>query len=264
MADQSAEDHQHRRDAEAERQRYDIRAREASETRPATWLYGSERLSAALSAPYLAYETALRRHLKKDDEVLELGAGQGEHSRTVLEQGVRLTALDISQASLTSFAGLVPDELKAQLSIQLADIEAPDLQGRQFDHVVSAGALSYGRQAKIVEMLSNHVRPGGCFIAVDSWNHNPIYRWNRWRHVQKGARSRSTIQNMPDQNLINALRQHFDVKVQYFGALSFLIPVLRRFLSPAGQARFLTWTDSILPLRLLAFKIVIIAVKKYG
>ena len=261
MSEKSSDDKQHRRDTEAERKRYDERAESASS---GEWLYGSERVPGALTAPYLAYETALRYCLKSGDTVLELGAGQGEHSRAVLEQGVSLTALDISQASLTAFAALVPNELKAQLAIQLADIEEPDLQGRQFDHVVSAGALSYGRQAKIVEMLSKYVRPGGCFIAVDSWNLNPIYRWNRRRHVQKGTRSLSTIQNMPDQNLIAALRQYFDVKVQYFGALSFLVPILSRFLSPAGQARFLAITDRILPLRLLAFKIVIIAVKKYS
>lgn len=261
MSEVSSDDKQHRLDAEAERKRYDERAESASS---GEWLYGSERVPDALSAPYLAYEAALRHHLKSGDTVLELGAGQGEHSRTLLEQGVHLTALDISSASLSSMAALVPEKYCHQLKTHIGDIEAPKLGSVLFDHVVSAGALSYGRQAKIIEMLSQHVRPGGCFIAVDSWNHNPVYRWNRWRHVQKGARSLSTIQNMPDKKLIAALCQHFDVKLYYFGGLSFLIPLLKRILSPSQQAGFLKLTDRILPMRLMAFKIVIIAIKKYG
>ena len=261
MSEASSDDKQHLLDAEAERKRYDERA---ESTLSDEWLYGSDRVPAALAAPYLAYEAALHHHLKSGDIVLELGAGQGEHSRSILEQGVHLTALDISGASLASLAARVPDAYCHQLKTHIGDIESPKLGSVLFDHVVSAGALSYGRQAKIIEMLNQHIRPGGCFIAVDSWNHNPIYRWNRWRHVQRGQRSLSTIKNMPDSKLIAALRQHFDVKLHYFGGLSFLIPLLKRFLSPSQQASFLELTDRILPMRLMAFKIVIIAIKKYG
>lgn len=245
-------------DKRTERERYNARARQSLS---AQLQLGSDNISAAFLAPYHAYEAAISDHVSKGDAVLELGAGQGEHSLIILRQGAMLTALDISEASLASLT-VAASDYKAQLKTLIGDMETPDVPEASLDVVTSAGAISYADKEQLIHSLGRILRAGGLFIAVDSWNHNPIYRFNRWRHYRRGERSKMTLINMPDAKTIRLLKQKFDVELRYFGCLSFLTPLLVRFMSEHQINKFMEFSDKLLPGRYLAFKILIIARKK--
>ena len=87
----------------------------------------------------------------------------------------------------------------------------------RFDFVVSAGSLSYAKNEELIPKISASLKSGGYFIAVDSWNSNPIYRINRFLHVVRGTRTPSTLKNMPDSKFLNLLEDNFDVSVKFFG-----------------------------------------------
>ena len=61
------------------------------------------------------------------------------------------------------------------LTTCLADIECLPFKSNSFDVVVSAGVLSYGIHEVVLNEIHRVLAPGGCFICVDSLNHNPLY-----------------------------------------------------------------------------------------
>ena len=137
------------------------------------------------------------------------------------------------------------------------------LEDKSCDHILSAGSLSYLENDKLVAEAVRLLKPGGSLIAVDSWNHNPIYRLNRFIQYVRGKRTRMTVRNMPSRNLIRLFRQNnFEVRQEFFGVLSFLIPILRPFMSSVSIGRLIDQTDPLLWRSQLAFKTVIIATKK--
>ena len=248
-------------DLEADKQIERVRYNAHAEQPKGVLQLGSDVIPAALAAPYLAYEAAIAQNVTSDDIVLELGAGQGEHSLIILRQGAQLRALDISETSLASLRQRAAD-FKDNLQIFVGDMEAPDIADASLDVVTSAGAMSYADKQQLVQSIHRILRPGGYFIAIDSWNHNPIYRFNRWRHFRRGERTKMTLQNMPDRQTLGLFQSDFDVEVRYFGCLSFLVPLFRIFLSGHQTSRILSFTDRMLPKKILAFKILIVAQKK--
>ena len=248
------------RDNEIERQRYDLKA-ELQENRLKFQL-GSQLISDGLAAPYLEYEKQISVRLSEGDNVLELGAGQGEHSVAALLKGAKLTAIDISENSLENFKASIPKKYKAQLEVVLGDMGQVEFGKNAYDFVLSAGALSYARREDLIPKLRLALKNGGCLIAVDSWNANPIYKINRLIHVMRGQRTLSTLNNMPNSRFIRLIEKDFEVSIKYFGALTFLLPLLDKFLSETAQAKFLNFTDQYLPLRFLAFKFVLVACKR--
>ena len=223
---------------------------------------GSSLMPKGLAAPYRAYEDAIAKYISRGQKVLELGAGQGEHSLSVLQQDVHLTALDISEKSLAALCSAVPEDYKSKVTPLKGDMEFPDVPKESFDAVVSAGAMSYADRNNLITMLSQVLRSGGWFIAVDSWNHNPIYRFNRWRHFRRGDRTEMTLLNMPNTKTLDLLQKNFNIETRYFGCLTFICPLLRPFLSAQKIETLLRISDMILPGRILAFKVLIIAKKK--
>ena len=248
-------------DKSIERDRYDSRAQaqlqQAHGMRPAGAL-GSEQVLAYLRAPYIHYEAQIRRLLRPGMRALELGAGTGTQTAVLVASGADVVASDISPHSLALLArGLGP---LARLQTVVADMESLPFDAKSFDVVVSAGSLSYGAPERVDREIRRVLRTGGAFIGVDSLNHNPVYRFNRWLQFVRGRRSRSTIERMPDIARIEALADGFtEVQVQYFGALSFAMPALARVIGEGGAARISDRFDILSGTRKAAFKFVLTA-----
>ena len=222
----------------------------------------SEQINADLAEPYKFYENKLMQYISKNQRVLEVGAGSGENSFVCLEQGAHLTALDIAEYSLEAFREKYTACYGNFIDTYHGDFINMNVENQHFDHVISAGSISYFAQDDFVKKLKMIIQPNGLFIAVDSWNCNPVFRLNRWIQYLKRDRTKITLENMPDKTLIKKLQHHFDVETKHFGCLLFLRPILTLALSEKQIADFISVTDKWLPTRLLGFKVVIIARRK--
>lgn len=264
-------------DKSVERQRYDERARRAlaasaathasdasglppGDSRPAAERFGSAAIAPILRAPYLAYEEALRRVIAPSDRVLELGAGTGLHTQALLRTGAHVTATDISPNALALLARDLGPGAGDRLETRVADMERLPFENESFDVVVCAGSLSYGDPETVDAEVSRVLRPGGSFVCVDSLNHNPVYRFNRWVHFLRGHRSRSTLRRMPDMRRIASIGSHFErVQVRYFGGLTWVMSLVAR---AAGDQRAAALSDALdrrLRVTRSAFKFVLVA-----
>lgn len=249
------------RDKLIERARYDARAQ--SQLIGGEVLtevsFGSQTMAAYLRTPYILYEQKIAELVHSHHHVLELGAGNGLHTLVLLQTGAHVTASDISPHSLT----LLSQRLKKNqdnLKTEVADMERLPFADSSFDVIASAGSLSYGEPNLVDAEIRRVLRPGGMLIFVDSLNHNPLYRFNRWLHYLRGDRSGSTLRRMPDLTRIEALGEGFSsVDAKYFGAMSFCMPVVAR-LSGGDTAQSISdKIDRLIGVKRLAFKFVLIA-----
>jgi len=219
-------------DKEIELRRYDNRAGMTGGKGTA----GALAVAPFLRAPYTYYETCIKRRVRARTSVLEIGAGTGEFTGAALAAGAAVTATDISEKSLEALAarfGAVSD----QLTTRMADMEALPFVGESFDVVISAGSLSYGDNQRVLQGVYRVTKPGGCFICVDSLNHNSLYKINRYIHHLRGERTASTLRRMPTIQLIEAYGKRFgSVEVRYFGSASWFMPVVSKVVGDDSAA----------------------------
>jgi ubiquinone/menaquinone biosynthesis C-methylase UbiE len=250
-----------RNDKYVEMHRYDLKARLLKKNhRKFNVLKGSKHIPLSLSSPYLYYESLLDHILRPNLKVLEIGSGTGTHTYFPLSKGSKVLASDISSESLN----FLKDRFKnfKKLTVKVIDMEKINFSKNSFDVVISAGALSYGDNLTVAKEIYRVLKFNGYFICVDSLNHNPIYRLNRWIHYQKGQRSLSTLLHMPDCSTILTYEKIFKtVKVRYFGAASFLRPLLKLFFTEKMIKFFIDRIDSFFRVHKSAFKFVMIARK---
>lgn len=245
----------HDRDRETERQRYNERAaRQLSHE--GLGPDGAESIAPTLRRPYLVLEQLILEYARPGSSVLDLCCGDGVHSLIAIRAGANVTASDIAENNLQAAAARAA-RAGVRLSTLLANAEQLPLPDASFDLVTCVGSLSYVDHALFLREVRRVLRPGGAFIFVDSLNHNPVYRLNRWLHYRQGRRSLSTLQRMPTMNTLQRIRRDFpDLRVSYHGIFSFLIPLLGWF-DPHRAGRWLDQIDlRLLWLRRYSFKIV--------
>ena len=245
-----------------ERERYDAKARLVANqiSDNTNSRHGAENVIISLRTPYLEYEKILRTFVTSDMSVLELGAGTGLFTGVLLYSGARVFATDISPKSLEVLESRY--HKAANLNIQLADMESLPFLSESFDMVTSAGSLSYGDNELVMNEILRVLKPGGSFICVDSLNHNIVYRFNRWLHFLRGNRTMSTLKRMPTISLINKYSFRFGRSdVQFFGAATWAVPIISRFLGEILAARICDHIDRYIGVRKSAFKFVMIATK---
>ncbi len=110
--------------------------------------------------------------------------------------------------------------------------------------------------AEILRVL----KPGGSFIAIDTLNHNPIYRFNRWIHYLRGYRTGSTLKRMPTIKRIDKICQNFkQSEVRYCGAIIFLMPLVSFMFGADSAQRISVIVDSAFGVKKSAFKFVLSA-----
>ena len=180
-----------RDDKLAEFQRYDARAKailaeKNVENIALSWSFGSSEIPLTLRAPYLYYEQCIHKYISKEHSVLEIGSGL--HTYALVQTGAYVVASDISKHSLLVLRHRIKT---GRLETVTGDMESLPFGNESFDVICSAGSLSYGDPDLVNQEILRLLRPGGIFICVDSLNHNPIYRLNRWLHYVKGDRSKS-------------------------------------------------------------------------
>jgi SAM-dependent methyltransferase len=242
-----------------ERDRYNLRAQRMLTADEAATLGpdGAAAVPEELRAPYLHYESVIAGLARPGFEVLDVCCGSGLHSLTAARGGAHVTASDFAEKNLelvrrrAARAGL-------EIATAVADAEHLPFPDRSFDALTCAGSLSYVDLSVFLAEMTRVLRPGGAFVCVDSFNHNPVYRLNRYLHYCLGHRSFSTLKRMPDRHTLAVLRTRFpDLMVRYFGIGSFLLPVIRRLAGRTRAARFSDRLDALLPFaRNWSFKIV--------
>ena len=221
---------------------------------------GSETFDLYLRAPYLFYEKSINERIKPKHKVLELGAGTGIHTFSWVQTGAEIVATDISNDYLEILKKNSSKVKPRMLTTKIADMEQLPFENKSFDFVVSAGSLSYGDSKIIDSEIRRVLRDGGYFICVDSLNNNPIYRFNRYIHVLMNNRSKITLANMPTISRINAIRNIYNkVEIEYFGCITFLAPILIKFMGDNLFSKLSDYIDKVLSIKYSAFKFVLIA-----
>jgi ubiquinone/menaquinone biosynthesis C-methylase UbiE len=246
-------------DKKTEYLRYDARAQSLLaariskvETAPVP---GSLAVPPVYRAPYSYYEQCIRKYICKEDDILELCSGTGLHTYALAQTGARVVASDISSHSLEVLSQRI-----GGVTTQVADMESLTFADNSFDVVTCAGSLSYGEPDLVDAEVRRVLRPGGIFICVDSLSHNPIYRFNRWIHYMKGVRTKSTLLRMPTMERIQSISQGFkSTEVRYFGALSYMMPILARIIGQEHAAEVSDAVDRLVHVRRAAFKFVLVA-----
>lgn len=249
-------------DKEIESDRYEARARNALEANSSPAPDGaSTALPPALRAPYHRYAQCIREAIEEAScSVLEIGAGTGMFSATAVATGARVVATDISMSSLELLRRRLCDP--HNLETRVADMEALPFEDAAFDVVLCAGSLSYGDNDTVMNEIFRVLKPGGRFVCVDSLDHNPVYRFNRWIQYLRGRRTRSTIARMPTLRLIRTYETRFGrVQTRFFGAITWLAPLLGVFLSPARVGMICDRFDAAFKISRSAFKFVMVAEK---
>jgi ubiquinone/menaquinone biosynthesis C-methylase UbiE len=247
-----------RNDTATERDRYERRARdllERASSKDAPML--APELANVLSAPYREYARAVTRVLRPGAAVLELGAGTGMHSGVLCAAGVDTTLTDISPSALKVLRRRL-DVSRVPARTFVTPMESTPFADSTFDLVASAGSLSYADPSALDGEIARVLKPGGSFVCVDSLNHNPVYRLNRWVHWRiRGDRTRSTLLRMPTVARMEALGSRFHRwSLHGFGAWSWLWAPLSRVIGDVAAARCNDACDRVPGSRRMAFKFV--------
>ncbi len=213
-----------------------------------------------LRAPYIFYQKVISSYIGKDSLVLEIGAGMGENTGFLLKSGAKVCATDISVKSLSVMESSFSAD---SLTTKVVDMENLSFKDESFDIVVSAGSLSYGSHNMVLNEIYRVLKTKGVFIAVDSLNNNAIYRLNRYIHYLRGKRSLSVIKRTPDLKLLYKYDQKFEkTKVKFFGAISFLMPLMVKLFGEPMSTKISNGIDRFFFIKRSAFKFVLVAEKK--
>lgn len=245
-----------RSDTQIERDRYEGRALELLR-RPGAQQGTAERIPALLATPYSQYARALSRVLRPGMTVMEIGAGTGSHSELLCIPDVEVTFTDISPSALMVLRQRLAAAGKTATTM-VAPMESTPFPDSSFDLVASAGSLSYADPITLDDEIARILRRGGSFICVDSLNHNPVYRLNRWAHWRiRGDRTRSTLLRMPTLARMERFGRRFERwSLRGFGAWSWLWTPMSRIVGPGLAAKCNDACDGLPGSRRLAFKFV--------
>ena len=213
-----------------------------------------------LNKPYELYFKLLENKNNKS-KLLEIGAGTGQNTGFLIDMSYKVCATDIS----LEFLEVMNKKFHRYINFytQYADMEKLPFTEESFDVVCSAGSLSYGDNEIVMNEIYRVLKPGGMFIAVDSLNNNPIYKFNRYIRYLKKERPKSTLSRMPTICLIDKYAQKFiPIEIKYFGAITWIYPILKIILNEELISNFSNWIDTTFKIKKSAFKFVIKMVKK--
>ena len=227
-------------------------------------IIGSDSFLMYLRPPYLKYHNIIKSYIAKNNKIsqLDLCCGDGVHSFTGAIEGADVIALDFSEKSI-EICKKRNSLLNLKVEFKTADVEILSFGDETFDIVTCVGSLSYLDNSTLFAEIHRVLKKGGLFLCLDSFNHNPIYRLNRFIHYLYGNRTYSTLTRMPNNKTIQILENKFtNVKVSYFGIFIFLVPLLKFFISQDKITVMLTRLDHYFyKLNRFSFKVVIEAIK---
>jgi len=224
--------------------------------------FGSDGIPEPFRAPYLYYEKKIKDLIHQDNKILEIGAGTGLHTYSLIKTGAHVTATDISTNSLKVLENYLFKFSKSRLQTMVADIEKLPFENESFDVVLCAGSLSYGDRDKVDKEIFRVIKPSGYFICVDALNNNPFYKFYRlFRYLTK-SRTKLTYKNTPNfERLKSFYGIYSDVKIRYFGSIIYLVPILSIFINEKKISRLIKITDDYFHIKRSAYKFVLVAKK---
>jgi ubiquinone/menaquinone biosynthesis C-methylase UbiE len=230
---------------------------QAEAREPGPFESGAASVPRVLRAPYTAYERAILATLRPGMRILELGSGTGRHSVVLAGSGSEVTCTDVSAGALALLSKRM-SSLGRTVRVVPAPMEATPFPDSTFDLAASAGSLSYADPMRLDPELVRILKPGGSFICVDSLNHNPVYRLNRWVHWRiRGNRTRSTLLRMPTLTRMEQLGHRFERwSLRGFGAWSWIWTPMSRIIGHGLAARCNDACDGLPGSRRLSFKFV--------
>jgi len=243
-------------DKRLEENRYDSRALNYSNTKEFN-AYDAEK--SYILDPIEDYYSLIR-NISGSLRFLEIGAGMGENSEPILKAGHKLHSTDISSESVEIMKKRF--QKYNTFSAETADMESLPFEDQSYDVVASSGSLSYGDNYKVLNEIYRVLKSGGIYIALDSLNNNPIYRFNRYIHYLKGNRSKSTLSRMPSLKLLNEYEKKFhETEVNFYGSLTWALPVLNIFLNEDTLRALSNKFDKKIKIKKSAFKFTMKAIK---
>jgi ubiquinone/menaquinone biosynthesis C-methylase UbiE len=255
-------------DKEIEKKRYNEFSKQNSDLSQANACLkslGANSIPDYCRPPYTAFEKHLENLVKSTEntKLLDLCCGDGIHSFTGALYGADVIALDYAENSII-LAKRRSELVGVDVDFRTCDVENLPFETEKFDIVTCVGSLSYLNHEVFINEVMRVLKPNGKFICIDSFNHNPIYRLNRYIHYLKGNRTYSTLKRMPNNELLKIIKNNFsELDVEYFGIFVFLVPFLKFLTSPKKISRFLNNMDSIFNSigRRYSFKILFVATK---
>ena len=212
---------------------------------------------------YEAYKLyfSLLKKLKNKKKLLEIGAGRGENTLELIKMKFNVCATDLSPLSVEAMNKKYSKY--KNFSSKVADMEKLPFKNESFDVVCLAGSLSYGDNNKVMNEIYRVLKFGGWLVLVDSLNHNPIYRLNRYINYIKGNSYESTLKRMPNLNLIEKYIKKFGYgKVKFFGSITWTFPLLKIVLSEKLITKLSNWVDQTIKIKKSGFKFVLVLQKK--
>lgn len=167
----------------------------------------------------------LELNARKNDKILELGAGIGNVTGVLSRNDRSVTALDFSPASLHVLKRRYPQVFELVVS----DMETLPFKDNSFDWVVCVSVLSYVNRDKVEAEIRRVLKPEGYILIIDSLRGFSIYHLNRIRHVFLRKRSFLTLFRMPNVKQISHWNSYFTpIQVTYTGYLIFTYSILKR------------------------------------
>lgn len=203
------------RDFEVEKFRYNKRAFEILES--GIFIFNEVIDWGAQELLFSDSANALRSCFSKNDKLLELGAGTGDHTRKLLEvtnEPVRV--LDISDLSLRVLAFRYPNKV---IPI-LASMDKIPLVDGSLDGIASFGSLGYADPISTDSEILRVIRKGGSIVIVDTLNNWSIFRVKRYLNYLWGRRSQTVFNRIPKMQRIENLAENFQsYDLEYYGFL---------------------------------------------
>jgi SAM-dependent methyltransferase len=205
--------------------------------------------------PFELYYKLIQQNIRKDMVVLELGGGTGCHTGELVLTGASVFILDISEESL-KVAKIKFPEIRRTI---LASMSSIPLAENSVDAIVSCGSLSYGDPVTTSSEIDRVLKPGGILIVLDSLNHNPFYRFNRYIGFLTRIHSKSSINRTPNLPRINQLRGYFLFsQLSYFGSYLWLIIPIKKIIGDSFGVKINNWLEKKFPSNKNSFKFILI------
>jgi SAM-dependent methyltransferase len=227
-----------------ERDRYDERAQSfLAAGKTAVGPNGSSAVPLAIRRPYIVYEEYIRKCVHSGKTALDVCCGTGQFSLIAAEAGAEATASDIAKHNLV-ITQQRAQRSNCRLHTIMADAEHLPFPDGSFDLVTCAGSLSYLDPERFLSEVHRLLRPSGWFVCVDSLNHNPIYRLNRYIQYLRGRRTKATLVRMPTLATLARLQETFEAcESSFHGSASFLAPLYKLFIGEERTAYLLDRFD---------------------
>ena len=142
-------------DKQIEENRYDNRAKLLIESE--SFNYNND-LPIYLKQVYNFYFDLLKEQ-DIESKVLEIGAGMGEKTSSLLDMSFKVTSTDISSKSVEVMRNKFSKY--SNFSAEVADMEKLPFNNESFDVVCSAGSLSYGDNTVVMNEIYRVLKQGG-------------------------------------------------------------------------------------------------------